>query len=43
MTYGSKDEWVSVDATVALETEEAIAIDHGTAKLVWLPKSQLED
>jgi hypothetical protein len=43
MTYGSKDDWVSVEAEVALETDDAIAIDHGSAKLVWLPKSQLED
>ena len=43
MTYGSKDDWVSVDATVVIETDDAVAIDHGGTKITWLPKSQLED
>ena len=36
-------ESVWVDVTIVVETDQAILVDHGTDKEVWIPKSQISD
>lgn len=37
-----KSNLVDIDATVYMETEKAILIDHRGEERTWLPKSQVE-